>query len=72
MTVFCVQHNRHVYHLNKELHMWKLPCLPSHHWHIDDSIDKTLRETLLGKDLDHTCYFFHDLWFGDINLLQVR
>ena len=25
-----------------------------------------------GKDVDHTCYFFHDLWFGDINLLQVR
>ena len=28
---------------------------------------------LLGKDLDHTGYFFHDLWFGDMdNLLQVR
>ena len=53
--------------------MWKLPCLPNHHWHIDDSIDETLRETLLVNDLDHTGYFFHDLWFGDMdNLLQVR
>ena len=82
MTVFCVQHNRHVYHSIKELHLWNLPCLPNlddrylalhHHWHIDDSIDETLRETLLGNDLDHTGYFFHDLWFGDMdNLLQVR
>ena len=40
---------------------------------IDDSIDETLRETLLGNDLDHTGYFFHDLWFGDMDkLLQVR
>ena len=35
-----------------------------HHWHIDDS---------MGKELDHTGYFFHDQWFGDMdNLFQVR
>ena len=27
----------------------------------------------MGNDLDHTGYFFHDLWFGDMdNLFQVR
>ena len=83
MTVFCVHHNRHVYHSIKELHLWNLPCLPNclderylalhHHWHIDDFIDEKLRETLMGKELDHTGYFFHDLWFGDMdNLFQVR
>ena len=36
---------------------------------IDDSIDETLREKLLGNELD---YFFHDLWFEDMDkLLQV-
>ena len=29
MTVFCVQHNRHVYHSIKELHLWNLHCLPN-------------------------------------------
>ena len=75
MTVFCVHHNRHVYHSIKELHLWNLPCLPNclDDRYLDDSIDETLRETLLGNDLDHTGYFFHDLWFGDVdNLFQVR
>ena len=43
-----------------------------HRWNIDDSIDETLREMLLVNDLDHTGYFFQDLWFRDVdNLLHV-
>ena len=33
-----------------------------HHWHIHVPVDDTLRDTLLGNDLDHFHYFFHDLW----------
>ena len=68
-----MHHNRHVYHSIKELHLWNLPCLPNclddrylalhHHWNIDD------RETLLVNDLDHTGYFFQDLWFRDVDHL---
>ena len=78
-----MEHNRHDYHSIKELHLWNLPCLLNcldecylalhQHWHIDDSVGDMLRDTLLVNNLDHTGYFFHDLWFGDMdNLLQVR
>ena len=72
--------NKHVYHSIKELHLWNLHCLLNcldvrylplhHHWHIDDSVDDTFRDTLLGNDLDHYHYFSHNLWCGDVvNLL---
>ena len=59
MTVFCVQHNRHVYHSIKELHLWNLPCLLNcldernlalhYHWHIDDSIDERTSRNAPGE-----------------------
>ena len=68
-------------HSIKELHLWNLHCLLNcldgwylalrHHWHIDDTVDDTVRDTLLGNDLDHFCHSFHDLWYGDVdNLLH--
>ena len=68
MTVFCVQHNRHVYHSIKELHCGTFPVFRTvwmnGNWRcittgiIDDSIDETLREiSPRGIELD---YFFHD------------
>ena len=62
-----LHHNKHVHHSVKELHLWNLHCLLNclddrysalhHHWHIDDSVDDTLRHTLLVNDLDHFHYF---------------
>ena len=51
-------HNKHVYDSIKELHLRNLHCPLNcldgrylalhHHWHIDDSINDTLRDTFLG------------------------
>ena len=38
-----------------------------HQWHIDNSVDDTLRDTLLENALDHSRYFFHDSWYGDVD-----
>ena len=39
--------------------------------HVDDSVDDTLRDELLGNSLDHFPYFLRDLWYGDVdNLLH--
>ena len=54
-----LHHNKHVYHSIKELHLWNLHCrlncldgrhlASHHHWHFDDSVDDTHRDTLLEE-----------------------
>ena len=52
--------------LSSELSGWSVPGVASH-WYIDDSIDATLRNMLLESDQDRSRYFFHDLWYGDVD-----
>ena len=35
----------------------------------NDSVDDTLRDTVLENGLDHFRYFFPDLWYGDADKL---